>query len=314
MTQIRPSYAPPYGQAQTHAASTPMPLLIGENLVQELGRGELRQRVLHGVSLAIQPSELVALTGTSGSGKSTLLYLMGALDKPTSGRVLYRGTDLTAMSDRDRAHFRGHSLGYIFQFHFLLAEYTVLENVSLPLVRCGIRTRQAEAAADEALELLGLSSLRARRPGQLSGGQQQRVAIARAIAHKPALVLADEPTGSLDARNAAAVFAALKHLTRAHHTAVLMVTHDPSLAASCDRTISLADGRITAETRNERRDASQRSLDDADTNEQLALALEGADAADAETIATDAIRADELDDWSGSTEFLHSRGPKNPKR
>lgn len=312
--------------AGTHARP---PLLVGENIVQELGRGELRQRILHGVSLTIEPCELVALTGTSGSGKSTLLYLMGALDKPTSGRVLYQGTDLTAMNDADRADFRGNSLGYIFQFHFLLAEYTVIENVSLPLMRRGVRTRDAEAAADEALALLGLSALRKRRPGQLSGGQQQRVAIARAIAHKPALLLADEPTGSLDARNAAAVFAALKHLTRAHNTAVLMVTHDPALAASCDRTIALADGRIAQETRKARSDESRRQLapslrgasfppDATDTgtktDEEFALALEGAEAADAETITIRGISDDEADDWSGSTEFLQQRPPTHRKK
>ncbi len=294
-------------------------LLVGENIVQDLGRGELMQRVLHGVSLAIEPSELVALTGTSGSGKSTLLYLMGALDKPTSGRVLYQGLDLTAMNDQDRADFRGNALGYIFQFHFLLAEYTVLENVSLPLLRRGVRTRDAEAAADEALSLLGLSTLRKRRPGQLSGGQQQRVAIARAIAHKPALVLADEPTGSLDARNAAAVFAALKHLTRVHNTAVLMVTHDPALAASCDRTIALADGRVVSETRggaNVARPAHPTFPSPVPSDrlpqsgEALAMALEDADAADAETIMTAGISDDELDNWNGSTEVMRTPPPR----
>jgi len=219
-------------------------LLEARDVVQELGRGELRQRILHGVSLRVRKGELVALTGTSGSGKSTFLYILGALDRPVSGKVFYRGHDLTAMRDDDRARFRGQNLGYIFQFHFLLSELSVEENVALPSRRHGLSPKQALANAHAALRTLGLERFARRMPTQLSGGQQQRVAIARAIAHRPALILADEPTGSLDSHNAAAVFAALQHLARANATAIVMVTHDPTLAAACDRWVTLADGRV----------------------------------------------------------------------
>lgn len=299
------------------------PLLSGRAISHDLGRGELKQRVLHGVSLTVNPRELVALTGTSGSGKSTLLYIMGALDKPTAGHVHFRGVELTAMGDADRANFRGTSLGYIFQFHFLLAEYTVSENVALPLLRQGKGTRVARHAASEALELLGLSALGARYPGQLSGGQQQRVAIARAIAHKPALVLADEPTGSLDARNADAVFAALMHLTRAHNTAVLMVTHDPAMAASCDRTIGLADGRIVSETRrgesaagaeraaiHHASGAAPKVLSFESTGENLALSLKQAERADSETI----VQRDGAEFGPGDTVVLRKPQLQFPPR
>ena len=259
-------------------------LLRCQDVHQMLGRGEHLSHVLHGVSLDVHAGEFVALTGSSGSGKSTLLYICGALDKPTSGQVFFQGQEMTSMPDNARATFRGRHLGYIFQFHFLLPEFTVIENVALPLERQGLPSASCKKAAMDALEVLGLTGLAGRRPTQLSGGQQQRVAIARAIVHKPALLLADEPTGSLDSRNAAAVFWALEHLTRAFGTAVVMVTHDPSLAASCDRWVTLADGRIVGEKRRGELVDSKPASTEAETSRRFNELLELAEEADAETV------------------------------
>jgi lipoprotein-releasing system ATP-binding protein len=264
-------------------------LLEARNVTRTLGRGELEQRVLHGVSLEISRGEFVALTGPSGSGKSTLLYLLGALDQPNGGEVLFEGKNLTAMGDEERASFRGRHLGYVFQFHFLLPEYDVLENVAVPMWRQGVSTSDAEARATNALEAVGLADLRRRKPGQLSGGQQQRVAIARAIAHGPALVLADEPTGALDSKNAAAVIVALRYLSKNLGTTIVMVTHDNELAALCDRRIALADGRVVNDGKEKAVPAPAGSLRDLvpdleATGEYLAAAIQRAEEADMETV------------------------------
>ena len=178
-----------------------------------------------------------------------MLYLLGALDRPTSGEIWLDGCEISRLSDDERAAFRNERLGFVFQFHFLLAEFTVLENVALPMLRRGISRADAEERAYDVLELLGLADLWARRPGQLSGGQQQRVSIARAVANDPAIILADEPTGNLDSKNGALVFDVFQDLARREGRTILMVTHDPSFAERADRQIKLRDGRVIENVR-----------------------------------------------------------------
>ncbi len=204
-------------------------------------------RALADISLRIDPGEFVAVIGASGSGKTTLLNLIGLLDTCTSGSLVLAGRDLSAMEERERAGCRRDTLGFIFQFHHLLPEFTVLENALMP---CRIRGEAAEEAARERmralLEQVGLANRLGYRPGQLSGGQQQRVAIVRALANDPALVLADEPTGNLDSKNGRAVFDLMRQLNRTTGKAFLMVTHDEHFAAEADRVIHLVDGQLAA--------------------------------------------------------------------
>jgi lipoprotein-releasing system ATP-binding protein len=208
--------------------------------------------VLRDVSLAIGRGEFVALTGPSGSGKSTLLYLLGALDRQSAGEVWLEGVEIGALDDDERARFRNERLGFVFQFHFLLPEFTVLENVYLPIMRRGhIRMRDARDHAYEALSMLGMGQLWNRRPGQLSGGEQQRVSIARAVANDPAIILADEPTGNLDSKNAAMVFEIFRRLVAEQGRTVLMVTHDPGLASRTARQFTMKDGRIISDEKRE---------------------------------------------------------------
>jgi lipoprotein-releasing system ATP-binding protein len=207
------------------------------------------QTILADISLSVRRSEFVALTGSSGSGKSTLLYLLGALDRPTSGTLWLDGTEVTKLADDDRAAFRNERLGFVFQFHFLLPEFSVVENVALPMLRRGEMSRsEATDRAYEAICLLGLGPLSRRRPSQLSGGQQQRVSIARAVANDPALILADEPTGNLDSKNAELVFEIFMHLAQTQARSIVMVTHDAGFAARADRQVKLKDGRIVSDS------------------------------------------------------------------
>jgi lipoprotein-releasing system ATP-binding protein len=213
-------------------------------LVREFGT-EVKTRVLHGLDVVVHEGEFVALTGISGSGKSTLLYLLGALDRPTLGQVLIDGIDIGALDDDGRARLRGQKLGFVFQFHFLLPEFTVLENVMIPMLRRGERSRaSATEQARAILETIGLGDLGERRPHQLSGGQQQRVAIARAVANDPRIVLADEPTGNLDSKNGRIVMDVFEKLVREQGLTIIMVTHERSFAARASRQIALRDGRI----------------------------------------------------------------------
>ena len=224
-------------------------VMEARDLVRALGEGDTARPVLQGVSLGVRRGELVALTGPSGSGKSTLLYLLGALDRPTSGEVWLEGLELNGLHDEERAELRRERLGFIFQFHFLLPELTALENVMVPMLRLGRLSREECAQRGrELLSLFGLEELAGRKPGQLSGGQQQRVAVARAIANDPAVVLADEPTGNLDSANAEAVFETLASLAREQGRSVVMVTHDPEMARRADRQIRLRDGLVQEET------------------------------------------------------------------
>jgi len=220
------------------------PALEARRVVRDLG-DEVKTRILHEIDLAIQPGELVSVTGPSGSGKSTLLYLLGALDRPTSGEVLIEGTPTAGLDDLARGALRGERLGFVFQFHFLLPEFTVVENVMIPMLRrADISRDEARARAVAVLGQLGLAALTGRRPTQLSGGQQQRVAIARAIAHRPRVVLADEPTGNLDSAAGLAVMEIFEQLARAQGITIVMVTHEASYARRADREIRLHDGRI----------------------------------------------------------------------
>jgi lipoprotein-releasing system ATP-binding protein len=200
------------------------------------------------VSLAIGEREFVAITGASGSGKSSLLYLLGLLDQPTSGALRIAGADALAMSERQRARLRLATLGFVFQFHFLLPEFSVRQNVEIPMRRLGrLSAREMRERASHLLESLGLAGHLDKRPDQLSGGQRQRVAVARALANDPPLVLADEPTGSLDSKNSEQVFAILDELVRTTGKSVVAVTHDAALAARMDRRLQLVDGRLAAQ-------------------------------------------------------------------
>ncbi|HVJ16255.1 MAG TPA: ABC transporter ATP-binding protein [Polyangiaceae bacterium] len=215
------------------------------SVVRELGTAAVKTRVLHGIDLSIRTGEFVALTGMSGSGKSTLLYLLGALDRPTSGQVLIDGVDISALDDDERAALRSEKLGFVFQFHFLLPEFSVLENVMIPMLRRGLRSPdEAREKALAVLERMNLGELTARKPGQLSGGQQQRVSIARAVANDGRIVLADEPTGNLDTQNGRAVMELFERLVREERITVVMVTHERSFASRASRQIILQDGRV----------------------------------------------------------------------
>src|SRR5690606_22077675 len=204
--------------------------------------------VLHGIDLRLEAGEFAALIGPSGSGKSTLLNLIGLLDRPSSGRILLTGQDTGRLSERELTQLRGEALGFVFQFHHLVGAFSARENVLLPLFAArGRLERGMQAAADELLAAVGLAQFGDRPPSQLSGGQQQRVAIARALIADPVLVLADEPTGNLDTTTADEVFALLRRFNQERGTAFLIVTHDPRLAARCDRIIELVDGRIVTD-------------------------------------------------------------------
>lgn len=204
--------------------------------------------VLHGVDLVMRYGEFTALMGPSGSGKSTLLNIIGLLDRPTSGRLLINGISTATLSERELTRQRGHSIGFVFQYHHLISAFTARENVIMPmLVDRGRLSTAMEKRADELLDLVGLSRWRDYRALNMSGGQQQRVAIARALAMNPPLVLADEPTGNLDTATANEVFALLQRFNRDHQTTFLIVTHNHALAARCSRIIEVVDGRITTD-------------------------------------------------------------------
>ncbi len=207
--------------------------------------------VLHGVSLLIERGEFAALIGPSGSGKSTLLNVIGLLDQPTAGRIFIEGEEATLLGDAELTRLRGRALGFVFQHHYLLPEFTALENVMMPLLAArGHPDDEMRATAAALLDKVGLTPWRDSKATRISGGQQQRVAIARALAMKPALVLADEPTGNLDTKSADTVFDVLREINEQSETTFLIVTHDPRLARRCDRIIELVDGRIVSDKPN----------------------------------------------------------------
>ena len=206
--------------------------------------------VLHGLDLRLQRHDFAALVGPSGSGKSTLLNVIGLLDRPTSGELFLLGQPTRGMDDAGRTALRGHAIGFVFQFHHLIQAFTALENVLMPLmVGQGKPTPEQVGRARGLLAEVGLEGLEQRKPDQLSGGQQQRVAVARALVTRPALLLADEPTGNLDSKSAMEVFGLFRRFNAEFGCAVLLVTHDPRLSAQCDRTITLVDGVIRSDVR-----------------------------------------------------------------
>jgi lipoprotein-releasing system ATP-binding protein len=230
-----------------HTAQAGTPLIEAHNVTRILP-GIVPTTLVHGINLRITDNEFVAITGPSGSGKSSLLYLLGLLDLPTSGEVLIRGCATVHMPEEERALTRLTQLGFVFQFHFLLPEFTILDNVMLPMRALGrlspggMRTR-----ARDLLASLGLADHVHKRPDQLSGGQRQRVAVARALANEPPIILADEPTGSLDSHASEQVFEVLCELVGKHGKTVVAVTHDLALAERMDRHIELLDGQIVAD-------------------------------------------------------------------
>ncbi|HNZ14337.1 MAG TPA: ABC transporter ATP-binding protein [Anaerolineaceae bacterium] len=226
-----------------------MSLVETQQLTKVYGQGETEVLALDHVNLKIEAGEFVAVMGPSGCGKSTLLHLVGGLDRPTEGSVILNGHNLAALDDTRLTTVRRQQIGFIFQFFNLIPVLSAQENVSLPLVLDGARAGTAAQKATDWLTRLGLEDQRHRRPDQLSGGQQQRVAIARALISEPALVLADEPTGNLDSRAGDEVAGLLRRVVDEWGRSILMVTHDPRIAAYADRIIFLKDGRVIDETR-----------------------------------------------------------------
>jgi lipoprotein-releasing system ATP-binding protein len=209
------------------------------------------EEVLHGINITVRAGEFACLIGPSGSGKSTLLNLIGLLERPTQGSYLLKGRAIQQASDDERTRARLETLGFVFQFHHLLPAFSAIENVMMPgLMRDGAFTRQHRANAEQLLTAVGLEDAMNKAPNELSGGMQQRVAIARALSLAPDLVLADEPTGNLDTRSADEVFALMRRFNETKGTAFLLVTHDPRLAARCDRVIELRDGMIIGDAKN----------------------------------------------------------------
>ncbi|NDA08847.1 MAG: ABC transporter ATP-binding protein [Alphaproteobacteria bacterium] len=208
-------------------------------------QGKHRLHVLNGASLAIQPGEMVALVGPSGSGKSTLLNIAGLLENPDSGSVMVDGKATARMKDKERAALRRKKIGFVFQFHRLLPEFSAFENILIPQMLAKLPRAEASSRAEQLLALVGLSDRRDHRPGQLSGGEQQRVAIARAVSNAPSVLLADEPTGNLDPETARDVFKHLTAIIRQTQTAALIVTHNTELAASMDRVLTIRDGVLS---------------------------------------------------------------------
>lgn len=220
-----------------------------ENLRKELsiktGKEEITNVILPDLNLEIFKGEFTSITGPSGSGKTTLLYLLGGMDKPTSGRIFLDGEEITKKSEEELTLIRNIKLGFVYQFHFLLNEFTALENVTMPIIAGGrMNSRQAKQRGEELLSLVGMEDKMRNKPTQLSGGQQQRVAIARALANEPKVLLADEPTGNLDSKNSELVYNLFKKLNEELKQTIVVVTHDEGFAQKTRRNIHLVDGKI----------------------------------------------------------------------
>ncbi|MGM0771670.1 MAG: ABC transporter ATP-binding protein [Halobacteriota archaeon] len=204
-------------------------------------------RALDGLNMTVEKGEFLAIIGPSGSGKSTLLHMIGILDTPTSGTILIDGENVTTMSDEERSRARNEMLGFIFQYHHLLPDFSALENVMMPLLIAGKSRHEAKRIATDLLKEVGLEDRMDHRPNQLSGGQNQRVAVARALANNPKIVIGDEPTGNLDSHSSDKIYELLRKLNREHDQTFILVTHDENMAAKTDRIIRLVDGKIVNE-------------------------------------------------------------------
>lgn len=212
-----------------------------ENITRSFGS----LQVLKGINLEVEKGEIVSITGPSGAGKTTLLQIMGSLDRPDSGHVLYNGRDITSLDEKELSAFRNKHIGFVFQFHQLLPEFTAIENIAIPMLIAGNSMKQANSRAKELLELLGLQDRTDHKPSELSGGEKQRIAVARALANQPDVILADEPSGSLDTRNKEELHKLFFSLRDMLGQTFVIVTHDESLASMTDRTIHLLDGVIS---------------------------------------------------------------------
>ncbi|MFN3310842.1 MAG: lipoprotein-releasing ABC transporter ATP-binding protein LolD [Thermomonas sp.] len=219
-------------------------VIRAERLGKTYAEGTLYTPVFDGLEFAVHAGETVAILGASGAGKSTLLHLLGGLDVPTAGEVYVAGQKMSALSDAARGRLRNRALGFVYQFHHLLPEFTALENVMMPVLLAGQSAGEAQRRAQRLLESVGLGHRLAHKPGELSGGERQRAAVARALVNNPACVLGDEPTGNLDERTAAHVFEQMLELNRAQRTSLVLVTHDRGLARRLDRVLELHEGRL----------------------------------------------------------------------
>ncbi len=219
-------------------------VIRAEGLAKTYAEGSMHTPVFNGLDLSVRAGETVAILGASGAGKSTLLHLLGGLDTPTAGEVYVAGKRMSALSDAERGRLRNGALGFVYQFHHLLPEFTALENVMLPVLLGGASVANASKISKALLESVGLGHRLEHKPGELSGGERQRAAVARALVNKPGCVLGDEPTGNLDERTAATVFDLMLALNREHRTSLVLVTHDRRLARRLDRVLELHEGKL----------------------------------------------------------------------
>ena len=223
------------------------PLIETHGLAKEFARGDIRVLALRGVSVSIQRGEFVAIVGKSGSGKSTFMNILGCLDRPSEGKFVLEGQDVAGLSKDERSELRGQKIGFVFQAFNLIPRTSAQENVELPLIYSGVSRAEQARRAQESLERLGLRDRSEHHPSQLSGGEQQRVAIARALVNHPQLLLADEPTGNLDTRTSLEIMKILMQLNRAEGLTVILVTHEPEIAAFADRVLTFKDGEIVSD-------------------------------------------------------------------